>query len=292
MSTIQQNVIDALTRFAADFSIAAEALRRSTVQIRGRRYGTGSGVIWHSDGLIITNSHVVRGSHAQVRLSDGRSFEATVTKRDGRRDLATLMIPANNLPVITIGDSDSLRVGELALAVGNPFGQAGVLTTGIIHTISQRWVQADLRLAPGNSGGPLANARGAVIGINSMIAGGLALAVPSKTVERFLIRGSEDRPRLGITMQPLPVPLDGEHVLGLLLFDIRGGSAAEKGGLMIGDILIGSGGHLFNAPDDLTMALEMAGDGSTALELDLIRGGKRMTRTVPIPTGKDVAEAA
>ncbi len=292
MSTTQKNVIDTRARFAADFSMVAEALRRSTVQIKGRRYGTGSGVIWHSDGLIITNSHVVRGAHAQVRLSDGRSFDATVTKRDEPRDLAALRIPANDLPAITAGDSDSLRVGELALAVGNPFGHAGALTTGIIHTISQRWVQADLRLAPGNSGGPLANAGGAVIGVNSMIAGGLALAVPSKAVERFLTRVNEDRPRLGITMQPIPVTLDGGRALGLLLIDVRGGGAAEKGGLMIGDLLYGSGGRLFHAPDDLTTALDKAGDGSTALELDLIRGGKRVTCTVPIPTREDVAEAA
>lgn len=172
-----------------------ESLRRSTVQVRGQRFGAGSGVIWHSSSaerssLIITNAHVVRGLSAIVELSDERVFEARVIARHSQHDLAALQVRASGLPAATIGNSDRLRVGELVLAVGNPWGVPGVLTTGIIHTASKTypfdWVQADVRLAPGNSGGPLANAQGEVIGINSMIINGTAIAIPSNRVKQFL----------------------------------------------------------------------------------------------------------
>src|SRR5258706_12605695 len=107
-----------------------------------------------------------------------------------RRDLASLKIGATGLPAATPGDSSALRVGELVIAVGNPMGFIGALTTGVVHALPnrKRWVAADVRLAPGNSGGPLADAQGCVIGINTMIAGGLALAVPSNVVAEFLAR--------------------------------------------------------------------------------------------------------
>src|SRR5579875_2687464 len=179
----------------------AQRLCRSTVQVRGEGPGGGSGVIWSADGVIITNAHVARGSRATVELSDGRTLAATITARDKVRDLAALTVDATDLPAATVGDSDALRVGELVLAVGNPLGMVGALTTGIVHaatTDGQRgraWVQADVTLLPGNSGGPLADARGRVVGINSMIAGGLALAVPSNAVRRFLA-GKTERPML------------------------------------------------------------------------------------------------
>src|SRR3954466_15093808 len=100
----------------------AAQLRRATVQVRGRGPGGGSGVIWRTDGLIITNAHVARGPQATVELADGRKFPATVTARDERRDLAALTVAATDLPAAVIGDSDALRVGELVLAVGNPLG--------------------------------------------------------------------------------------------------------------------------------------------------------------------------
>jgi serine protease Do len=189
MSTTEQNVLGTLSVAVADFADLAESLRRSTVQVWGRRGASGSGVVWKRDGLVITNSHVVAENHVQVRLADGRTLEAVVTGRDRVRDLAALEVTATDLPAVTVGDSNSLRAGEVVLAVGNPVGHVGALSTGIVHATGRRWIQADLRLAPGNSGGPLANARGEVIGINSMIAGGLALAVPSNEVERFLLQG-------------------------------------------------------------------------------------------------------
>ena len=193
-------------RLAHDFAAVAESLRLSTVQVRGQGSFGGSGVIWRSSGLIITNAHVARDPHATVELSDGRSLDAAVTARDRRRDLAALEVEADDLPAATIGDSDAVRVGELVLAIGNPFGLIGAVTTGIIHSIgasgSQGWLQADVRLAPGNSGGPLADARGRVLGINSMIVKGLALAVPSNAVELFLRAKGGERLYLGVTIRP------------------------------------------------------------------------------------------
>src|SRR6202162_4702436 len=171
------------------FGEIAERLRRSTVLIHSGSHGAGSGVIWSEDGIVVTNAHVIRGPRMVVQLWDGREFEAAIRSRDPGRDLAQLRIDAANLPAASPADSSELRPGELAIAIGNPMGFVGALATGVIHAVGplrglgrETWVQADVRLAPGNSGGPLANARGQVIGINTMVAGGLALAIPSNAV--------------------------------------------------------------------------------------------------------------
>jgi len=175
-----------------DLTAVTRRLRRITVQVHGARAGMGSGVIWASDGLIVTNAHVAQDRRVGVVLPDGGSLEARLLAWDPERDLAALAIDAHGLPAADVGDSDSLRVGELVVAVGNPLGLAGAVTAGVIYAIGPRrsvgpsFIQADLRLAPGNSGGPLANAHGHVIGINARVAGGLALAVPSSLVARFL----------------------------------------------------------------------------------------------------------
>ncbi len=170
-------------------SLAAH-LRRSNVEVLAP-WGGGSGVIWGSDGLIVTNAHVARGQRAQVRFGDGRTFQAEVVCRDSRRDLAALRVKIRGLPAADIGDSSRLRAGQIVVALGNPFGVAGALGIGIIHaTDESRWIQADVRLAPGNSGGMLTDASGRVIGINTMIVGGIALAVPSNAVESFLSAGA------------------------------------------------------------------------------------------------------
>src|SRR5262249_53941743 len=155
-------------------------------------------IIWESDAaksVIITNAHVVRGRRAFVTLGDGRSAEGRVANFDDRRDLAALTIDVGNLPAATIGDSDALRVGELVFAMGNPLGLVGALSVGVVHANGKQWIGADVRLAPGNSGGMLADAEGHVVGVNSMIANGLALAIPSNAVKRFL--NCAARPRLG-----------------------------------------------------------------------------------------------
>ncbi len=261
----------------------AEALRRSTVQVRGRGPGSGAGVIWSADGVIITNAHVARGREAEVELWDGRVLPAEVVRRDEERDLAELRVDAADLPAATIGDSDALRVGELVLAVGNPLGIVGALTTGIVHaatTDGQRgraWVQADVTLLPGNSGGPLADARGRVVGINSMIAGGLALAVPSNAVRRFLA-GKTERPMLGVALRP--VQLAGGKP-GLLIFGVVPGSAAEEAGLILGDIITGVAGKPLTSPEDFAAALIPAFKGAP-LSLNIVRGGQPLAVVVAI----------
>src|SRR6266567_4250657 len=173
-----------------------ESLRRSTVQIRGvspRRESAGSGVIWDTEGTIITNAHVLgKGAHL-VELWDGRSFPAEIKTRDDQRDLAQLKLPTTGLPGAAFRNNP-VRPGELVVAVGNPLGFTGALTTGIVHAAGsfsglgrRPWVHAAIRLAPGNSGGPLADAAGQVVGINTMIvSGGIALAIPSAAVEEFV----------------------------------------------------------------------------------------------------------
>jgi serine protease Do len=176
----------------------AEALRRSTVQVfpHGRGRGGGSGVVWSSGGLIVTNAHVARAAEAEVELWDGRRFQARVVSRDPHRDLAALRISATGVAGLdgaTPGNSDTLRPGELVIAIGNPWGLGGALSAGVIHSIgklpgmgSQRWIRAAVQLAPGNSGGPLANAHGHVVGINTAIVNGLGVAVPVSAALEFL----------------------------------------------------------------------------------------------------------
>ena len=271
------------------FGEVAERLRRSTVQVqqtRGRAQGGGSGIIWSGDGLIITNAHVAHGSHAKVSLWDGSAYDASVLNRDTRRDLASLKIHATGLPAATPGNSSALRVGELVIAIGNPFGFIGALTTGVVHSLPgrQRWVTADVRLAPGNSGGPLADAQGRVIGINTMIAGGLALAIPSNAVGQFL--KGEIGPSLGVTLQPVPLT-DG--AFGFLLLKVDPGSAAEVASLMIGDLLIGASGRPFASIDDLHAAVESCGE---TLDLQFRRGDRRVTRSTAVRLRARKPEAA
>ena len=186
------------------FGDIAERLRRSTVQIfNGSDQSRGSGIVWNAGGLILTNAHVARAPEAEIELWDGRRFHARVASRDRRRDLATLRMAladgdAPGLEPATPGDSTALRPGELVIAIGNPLGFAGALSTGVVHSIGplpgmgrQSWIRADVRLAPGNSGGPLANAEGRVIGINTAIVEGLGVAVPAQAALEFL------RPRRG-----------------------------------------------------------------------------------------------
>jgi serine protease Do len=269
---------------ASDLASLVERVRSSTVQVRNQGPGGGTGIIWQSDGLIITNAHVAHSDSIEVELADGRKFSAEVVARDPRRDLAALRVQSGNLPVATIGDSAALRTGELVLAVGNPFGSVGAVSLGIIHTLHapgphhQQWIQADVRLAPGYSGGPLVNARGEVIGINTMIAGGLGLAVPSNAVARFL-RRQQERPAVGVTIQPVPVTFDGNQALGLLVVEVASHSSAEAAGLLLGDVLLGTAAGLFHTPDELLNAVSIL-DAGEVLTLDLLRGGVRRTLDV------------
>ena len=273
----------------AGFGEIAEQLRRSTVLIHAGGRGSGSGVIWSSEGVIVTNAHVVHGSNASVQLWDGREFNATVTARDPRRDLAMLRIGATSLPAAFPADSSQLRPGELAIAIGNPLGFVGALTTGVIHAIgslralgSQTWVQADVRLAPGNSGGPLADARGHVIGVNTMVVGRLALAIPSNAVSDFLAAGPRSA-WLGVTVHPVRLPRANGHTFGLVLLEVEPDSPAAQASLMAGDILLGADEMPFHSVDDLARAID--GQGLRLLRFEFLRGDYSRVRRVTVRLG-------
>lgn len=258
----------------ADLEALAERLRASTVAVRLGRDGAGSGVIWASDGAIVTNAHVASRPRAEVVLADGRHFDARVERRDVRRDLALLRIDANGLPAAATRHPGELRTGEVVVAVGHPLGIPNALSMGIVHApVGERpgrFVQADLMLAPGNSGGPLADAHGRVVGINSMVAHGLALAVPSDDVHRFA--GAQDVPaRLGVRLAPGRLR-DGTDVLVVVAVEPE--SRAQRAGLLVGDALL-------------------AGDAARlrfANSLDVVRGGVRIT--VPVSRDAERVRAA
>jgi serine protease Do len=274
-----------------------ELLRRSTVHIRTagpRSQSAGSGVVWDAAGTIITNAHVLGNGTPLVELWDGRSLQANVEDADPGRDLARLKLPATGLPAATYRNNP-VRPGELVVAVGNPMGFTGALTTGVIHAVGpfsglgrKPWVQAAIRLAPGNSGGPLADAAGHVVGINTMIvSGGIALAVPSATVDEFVRNGAG--PRLGATVRP--VRLDRRNGLGLLILGVDQGSPAEQASLLIGDLLIGTEKNGFTAAGDLADALAEAGGGR--LTLRFLRGEHSREREVVVSLpGRFTREAA
>jgi serine protease Do len=253
----------------------ADELRASTVAVRVGRGGAGSGVIWASDGAIVTNAHVASGPHAEVVLSDGRRFPARIERRDPRRDLALLRIDVDGLPAAAVRDPSDLRVGEVLVAVGHPLGIPNALTMGIAHAAvtgtSRRFVQADLRLAPGNSGGPLADVQGRVVGINSMVvAGGLALAVPSDDVQRFI--GAAGEPALlGVHLAPVRLRNGRE---ALLVVGVERNGRGERAGLIVGDVVLASDAERLRY----------------ASALEVVRGGVAIT--VPIPRDPESARAA
>jgi serine protease Do len=259
----------------------ATRLRASVAEVRSG--GSGAGTVWRRDGTIVTNHHVAGRDRAEVILADGRNFRATVTARDPQNDLAVLRIPALDLTPAVIGDARTLRPGELVLAVGHPFGVRGALTVGVVsnsHRPAPRGggrelVVADVRLGPGNSGGPLADARGRVVGINAMVAGGMGLAVPSHLVARLLGAG-DSRPRLGIEVQDVelaPAQAAGtgdQFRRGVLVVGIRSGSPAEAAGIAVGDIVLAVDRR--PTPDGAALADTLADRPAGRLPLLLMRG--------------------
>jgi serine protease Do len=285
----------------ANFGEIAENLRRSTVFIHAGRRGNGSGVIWSSDGVIVTNAHVARRAQLRVQLWDARELDAHVVSSDMVRDIAVLRVSAKNLPAATPADSSRVRPGELAIAIGNPMGFVGALTTGVIHAVGalaglgpQSWVQAGVRLAPGNSGGPLADAAGRVIGINTMVAGQLALAIPSNVVADFLSgrgsNGDANNGWLGVTLYPVQVPKSSPRIaksFGLVVLEVEPGSPAARASLLPGDILLGTEGQPFSLLEDLSRALR--GTGPRTVRLEFLRGDYARIRRVTIQLGDPVA---
>lgn len=269
--------------------LAARA-RPSVVQVRNGRRGAGAGVIWRADGAILTNDHVIASGRGAptVLLSDGRSFEASVSARNPALDLALLQIDAAGLPAVRRGDSTGLRVGELVVAIGHPWGQPDVVTVGIVSGSGEvpvqdgrrtaQYIRSDVRLAPGNSGGPLLDARGAVVGINAMIFGGdLSVAIPIHVAEAWLRAGlPRPRVRFGVQVQPAALPeaaRQGELAArgrGLLVAGVIAESPAERAGLLIGDLLLAADGAPLEDVAALQAALAQAGD---RLALRILRAG-------------------
>lgn len=239
-----------------------ERVGPSVVQVQDGR-GAGSGVIITPDGYVLTNAHVVeRTDSARVRLADGRAVAGHVIGRDPSSDLAVLRVDASALPAAGLGDSDSLRVGQLVIAIGNPLGFQSTVTTGVVSALGRSLhgrdgrpiegvIQTDAALNPGNSGGPLVDTRGRVVGINTaVIAGaqGICFAVPSNTASALVVSLMRDghvrRASLGISAAPTPIgrALAARLAIaaseGIRVVEVVSGSPADRAGLRAGDILV------------------------------------------------------
>ena len=266
----------------------AARIGRSLVVVSSR-HGSGSGTIWTADGLIITNNHVVSGDTAEVVTWDDRTFAAKVVARGPSQDLAALQIEATGLEPLEPGDSGALKVGHVVFAIGNPWGVRGSVTAGIVLSTAastvenqaprQHVIRADLRLAPGNSGGPMVDAAGRVVGINSMIVGGMAVAVPTAIVLAFLESAVGGEPGfLGVQLQAVPLPeaIAASYKLpeagGLMVTEIESGSPAEFAGLLPGDLLLSVGEHP-RGLDSTKRGLQSMRAGRK-LRLALLRGGE------------------
>jgi serine protease Do len=271
-----------------------EDAQRSVVQVRSSGRGIGAGVIWPGDGLVLTNHHVISGrrrrGNIRVGLHDGRTLDADVVKGDRSLDLALLRLEGDHgdLPAAPVGDSDALRVGELVYAIGHPWGSVGAVSAGIVGGVgelrgpgrgsSARYVRSDVALAPGNSGGPLLNARGEVVAINAMIFGLMALSIPSNVAEAWV--AGERRPRLGIGVLPVELPafLRREAgTAGLVVAGVETGGAADRAGLLVGDVLLTIAGKPLGEAETLLDAVARAGD---VVSLRVMRGGKIMVMEV------------
>ena len=190
---------DILHQLNTEMGLVVEEARRGLVQVKGSREGSGAGTIWHADGLVITNAHVVRSQSPRVVLPDGTELPARLLASDTDRDVAALLVEASGLPTIQLGDSRSLRPGQWVLSLGHPWGVAGAATSGVVigsgadlpelPRPGQEWVAVSLHLRPGHSGGPLVDHQGRLVGINTMMLGlEVGLAVPVHAVREFLRR--------------------------------------------------------------------------------------------------------
>ena len=174
-----------------------DAVRGSLVQVRNGGRGAGAGTIWHPDGLILTNAHVVDRGPLQITLADGRTLPARVLAHDAGLDVAALAVQATDLPTIDLGESRRVRPGQLVLALGHPWGVVGAATAGVVIGVGSQWpetarskrewIAVSLNLRPGNSGGPLVDGRGRLLGINTVMTGPeVGMAVPVHVVKSFL----------------------------------------------------------------------------------------------------------
>jgi serine protease Do len=189
-------VTDMLHQLNLDMSGVVENVRRSLVQVSNGQRGAGAGTVWHPDGLILTNAHVVGRRNLRVTLPDGRTLPAQLLAHDPALDVAALRVDATGLPTVELGKSKRLQPGQWVLALGHPWGVAGAVTAGVVIGVGpppemqlpqRELIQVSLHLRPGHSGGPLVDVRGRLVGINTMMAGpDVGLAVPVHAVKGFL----------------------------------------------------------------------------------------------------------
>jgi Do/DeqQ family serine protease len=290
-----------------------------------REQGLGSGVIISPAGYIVTNNHVVdKATSLKVSLSDGRDFSAKLVGADPQTDVAVIKINANDLPTMPFANSDGARVGDLCFAIGNPFGQSHTVTMGIVSAKGrslpgegagriQDFIQTDASINPGNSGGALINARGEMIGMNTMIltgggasfggeAGniGIGFAVPSnltkQVMDQLLKSGKVSRGYIGVTLESVNPELAQQFGLkdthAAVVTQVVPGKPGAKAGLQVGDAIVGIDGQKVEDSSDLTLKVTGHAPGST-VALDVIRNGQPMKVNVTLgqrPTAVNFGE--
>ncbi len=307
-----------LASFEKEITEAVEKLSESVVTIdsmrlaRDFRYGLvplegmGSGVIISEDGYIVTNNHVIDGAaKVQVNLKDGRSFTGEVIGGDSATDIAVLKVDASNLPSAKLGESEKLKVGQIALAIGNTLGLPGgpTVSLGVVSALGrplpgadyiyEGLLQTDAAINPGNSGGPLADLNGNVIGINTAMipfAQGVGFAIPIDTVKRITEQlfqnGKVVRPWLGISGVNLSSEIARRYDLpteeGVFIVEVASRSPAYEAGLRIGDVIVQIGSHEIKQMKDLIAALSKIPLNEAAPVLVIRMGVKYQTTIRPV----------
>ena len=273
-------------------------------RFRGQGMWTGSGFIFTPDGFILTNSHVVHNTKSiGVTLQDGSQFQARVAGDDPHTDLAVLQIDGAGLPYAPFGNSDALKVGQLVVAIGNPFGLQCTITSGVVSgrgrslragsgRLIEDIIQTDAALNPGNSGGPLVTSRGEVIGVNTAIvmpAQGLCFAIPSKiatfVASRLVRDGKIRRSYIGVVGQNAPIPrklalsVGIKRETGVLVVSVEDGSPAKVSGLTGGDIILEMDGKAIASVDDLHRILTEEKINATSV-LSVLRRAEKVQITI------------
>lgn len=290
-----------LNELSNAMAAAVENVGASLVRVEGRKRMSATGVVWNSDGVIVTASHVVtRDEELHIGLPNGETVAATLVGRDPTTDVAVLRTAAKHLSVPHWADGDGLKVGHLVLALGRP-GQNVLATLGVVSSIAEEWhtpaggkidyyLQTDVTMYPGFSGGPLVGVGGEIYGINSStLLRGVSVTIPTTTiapiVDALLKHGKLRRGYLGVGSQPVRLPAALEQQLGqetgLLLVAVEPNSPAEKGGLMLGDVIVALDGHPVRVPDELLAGLTGDKVGKDA-KIKLVRGGQIHEVTVTV----------
>ncbi|MHB8624969.1 MAG: S1C family serine protease [Aggregatilineales bacterium] len=291
---------DLLTNVSNELAAAAETAGQGVVRVEGRLRQAASGIVWSGDGVIVTSHHVVeRDDNLKVGLPNGETVSATLVGRDPSTDLAVLRAEAKGLTPIGHDSFGALRVGHLVLAVGRP-GKDVNVTLGVVSALGEAWqsalggkidhyLQTDVTMFPGFSGGPLIDVSGQALGINTSAMRDVSLTIPMPTVQRvvetLLKHGKVKRGYLGVGTQPVRLPgairEQVKQETGLLIASVESDSPAEKGGLLIGDTLIHVGGQAVRNVDELAAQLGSETVGA-AVEFTVMRGGQIQQVTVTI----------